>query len=86
MSRVSDLMVAGLAAYTNLLEIEDMCFVSELKHALPENLKVFEEPEGAAINQGSQRLMDTARAIPNVLDGYYARVYGGIQEIESSGG
>jgi hypothetical protein len=45
---VSDLKVAELPAYTNLLEIEDLCFESELNHALREGLKVFKEPEGEA--------------------------------------
>jgi hypothetical protein len=34
MSRVSDLMVAKLATYTDLLEIEDLRFMSDLKHTL----------------------------------------------------
>ena len=84
MSRVSDLMVAELAAYPNLLKIEDMSFANELKHALLENLKVFEEPEGAAINQSSQRLVETARAVANLLKGFYARVCAGIQEFEAA--
>jgi hypothetical protein len=79
-------MVAESAANTGLLETEDLRFMSQLKHTLREGFEVFEELEGEAVDQSRQRLMDAARAIPNVLDGYYTRVYAGIQEIESSRG
>jgi sulfite reductase (NADPH) flavoprotein alpha-component len=81
----ADPMVAELTAYTDLLELEDLRFMSELKHALREGIKVFEEFERETIRLGSQRLLDAAKATPSVLEGYYARVYAGIQEIESSG-
>ena len=61
-----------------------MCFVSELKHALRENLKVFEEPEGEPFIQSSQRLVETARAVPNLLIGFYAQVCAGIQEFKAA--
>ncbi len=65
------------------IRTEDLRFMDELKHALLEGLKVFEELERETINQGSQRLMDAARAIPNVLNGYYARVYGGYRKLKA---
>ncbi len=52
MSPMSNLTVAELAAYIDLLEIEDLRFMRELKHALREGLKVFEELADEAINQG----------------------------------
>jgi hypothetical protein len=65
-------------------EIVSMSRVSDLKHALRESLKVFEEPEGEAINQSIQRLVETARAVANLLKGYYARVCAGIQKFEAA--
>jgi hypothetical protein len=76
--------VAELAAYTGRLETEVLRFMSELKHALREGLKVFEELEGETIKQIGQRFVDTARAAPKVSEGFYARVDTGIQETESS--
>jgi len=84
MSRVSDLMVVELAAYPNLLEIEDKCFVRKLKRALPESLKVFEEPDRGPINQSSDRLVRTARTVPNLLKGFYPRVCARIQKFEAA--
>ncbi len=79
-------MVAESAANTGLLETEDLRFMSELRHALREGFKVFEEFEGEAVNQNSQRLMDAARVVPKVLEGFYARVKAGIVEIKSNRG
>ena len=78
-------MVAELTAYSDLLESEELRFMSELIHILRVGHKVFKELEGEAINQISQRPGAAARVFPNVSKDFYATIYTGIQEIESSG-
>jgi len=82
----SNPVLAELTACTDLLEVEDLRFMSELKHSLREGVKIFEQYEHHTVRQGSQRLMEAVEGISGALDGYYTRVYAGIQELERSKG
>jgi hypothetical protein len=73
-----------LAAYSDLLELEDKRFMGEMKLALRAGIQVFEELERETIDQGRDRLLDACRAIPGVLEAYYARVVSGLQALDES--
>jgi len=77
-----DSAVEKMAAYCNLLEVEDRRFMNEMKLILREGIQVFEAFERETIEQGSAKLIDIAKRIPDVLESYYARVVSGIQTLE----
>jgi len=79
-----DPAVKQLAAYCDFLEVEDKQFMSEMKLALRAGIQVFEELERDTIHQGSDRLLNACRAIPGVLESYYARVISGVQALDES--
>jgi sulfite reductase (NADPH) flavoprotein alpha-component len=61
-------------AYCALLEEADERFLSELKMALRAGVMVFEEWERDTVKQSRDRLLETVRQIPRILESYYARV------------
>jgi len=71
-----------MAAYWELLEVENKRFLLDLKLALREGVRVFEEYEQDTIDQGGERLLEAAKKIPSVLESYYGRVFAGLQAIE----
>ncbi len=73
-----------LAAYSDLLELEDKRFMGEMKLALRAGIQIFEELERETIRQGGDRLLNACRAIPGVLEAYYARVISGAQALDGS--
>jgi hypothetical protein len=75
-----------LLAYCELLEEENKRFLNEMKLALREGVRVFEEYERATIDQGSERLLEAIRKMPSMLEAYYTRVFAGIQTIERQNG
>jgi sulfite reductase (NADPH) flavoprotein alpha-component len=75
-----------MVAYCELLEEENKRFLNEMKLALREGVRVFEEYERATIDQGSARLLEAIRKMPSMLEAYYTRVFAGIQTIERQSG
>ncbi len=73
-----------LAAYCDLLVVEDKLFMRETKLALMEGTRLFEELERETVNQGSEKLLNACRAIPGVLEAYYARVVSGVQALDEA--
>ncbi len=71
-----------MAAYCTLLQEEDTRFMREIKMLLREGVMVFETYESETINRGSEKLIDIAKQIPEVLRSYYARVIAGIEALE----
>jgi sulfite reductase (NADPH) flavoprotein alpha-component len=69
-------------AYCQLLEVEDTRFMKEMKLILREGIQVFEAFEHQTIEQGSTKLIEIAKRIPEVLESYYARVVSQIQTLE----
>jgi hypothetical protein len=60
--------------YCALLEEADKRFLSELKMALRAGVMVFEALERDSVKQGRERLLETIKQIPRILESYYARV------------
>jgi sulfite reductase (NADPH) flavoprotein alpha-component len=61
-----------------VLEAEDKRFMQEVKLALRSGLRVFEEFESETIAKGSKQLLAAVKALPGILEGYYARVMAGL--------
>jgi hypothetical protein len=75
-----------LAAYCDLMEDENKRFLNELKLAMREGVRVFEEYEQATIDQGNGHLQQAIKKIPGALEAYYARMFAGVQAIERQNG
>ena len=61
-------------AYCALLEKADEHFLSELKMALRAGVMIFEALERDTVKQGHERLLETVKQIPKILENYYAQV------------
>jgi hypothetical protein len=57
-----------------VLEQEDKRCMGEIKQALRTGVQVFEQLERQTIAKGGSRLIAAARALPKVLEAYYARL------------
>jgi sulfite reductase (NADPH) flavoprotein alpha-component len=73
--------MSSLAASCQLLEEEDKRFLRELKMTLCVGIQVFERFERETLTRGSDALLTVIRQIAGVLDGFYQRVYTGVQLI-----
>ena len=79
-----DPAVNQLAAYGDLLELEDQRFMDEMKIALLEGIRIFEQLERETIREGGDQLLSACKAIPGVLRAYYARVVSGVQSLDET--
>jgi sulfite reductase (NADPH) flavoprotein alpha-component len=65
---------APAVAWCARLEQEDKRCMSEIKQALRAGVQVFEQLERETIARGGGQLLAAARALPKVLEAYYARL------------
>jgi len=79
----TDLSKSPLMANFDLIEAENKAFMKELRLSLLAGIRVFEEFETDAVNQGGGQLIETVKGLPNRLASYYARITLRIQGLES---
>lgn len=73
---------ATLRALCHLIQQEDRRLLSELKQTVQTGVKIFEDYESQAIQQGGRQLMTTIRHVPAVLTAYYDRLWAGMTGID----
>jgi sulfite reductase (NADPH) flavoprotein alpha-component len=89
--RIDEIVARGLAEddpavqlvkdYCALLDAEDKRYLHEIKMCLRDGVLLFEEFERDTVRLGSERLLDTIRQIPRILESYHARVLSGALSI-----
>src|SRR5207247_1830859 len=60
-------------SFCALVEEHDRRYLAELKLAVREGVRVFEELEAATIDEGAERLVAAVTSIPGIVDGYCTR-------------
>jgi sulfite reductase alpha subunit-like flavoprotein len=79
LSAANEYFEAEFGALCDSLEREDRRLLRELKMALREGVRVFEELEQNTIAQGRERLLRVLHTIPTILEEFYSRLYSNLE-------
>jgi sulfite reductase (NADPH) flavoprotein alpha-component len=81
-AKANDLLLQQMGRTFEILETADKNFMRELRMALLDGIRVFEEFEGSTIALGHEQLLAAVKSIPNVLAAYYNTLFAQLQRIE----
>jgi sulfite reductase (NADPH) flavoprotein alpha-component len=82
-AEADDALLQQMGRCFEIIETADKNFMRDLRMALLQGIRVFEQFEGNTIVLGHERLLEAVKSIPNVLDTYYTKLHAQLKRIEA---